>query len=403
MRSATTLALGVSLALLAGSAIAAPGSGATRGEYRLAWPAGVLASGGSGLDAWHQLRTDPAAGPSLAVSAEPLRPALDLRRRFVRLRVKVDDVARLRGLELRLGSRGFDHHFAFALPLYADPEANRVRDGAWANLSFAFAAARTVGTPDRAAIDRLGIHVTDTGEPVRVSWTDLEVVPQAATGVVSLSFDDGYAEHLDAARWMAEYGFRGTAYVIPESLGQPSYLTLDQTRELSALGWEIAAHHETPFTEIELGELDATVGAVQRFLRENGFAEDASHLAYPLGKQNDPGVRALVRDRFTTARMAGGGFETLPPADPHLLRVMNVLNTTTPREIGAAAREAGAEGAWLILMFQFLPERADSPTAYAAADFRKALREIAASRVLVRPVGETWKRCCDASEWRQAR
>jgi hypothetical protein len=97
-----------------------------------------------------------------------------------------------------------------------------------------------------------------------------------------------------------------------------------------------------------------------------------------------------VRARFATARLAAGGAETLPPADPHRLRAWNVLAATPPEELAAAARRAREEREWLILMFHFLVERPARETEYAIAEFRRALAGIAASGAAVRPVGEVW-------------
>ena len=76
------------------------------------------------------------------------------------------------------------------------------------------------------------------------------------------------------------------------------------------------------------------------------------------GRDQGASAAAPGRKHFLTARIAGSDPETLPPADPHLLRVVNVTNTTTPEEIGAAARLARQDKQWLILMFHWMVDEA---------------------------------------------
>jgi hypothetical protein len=115
------------------------------------------------------------------------------------------------------------------------------------------------------------------------------------------------------------------------------------------------------------------------------------HLAYPLGKQEPRRVRPAVRHIFQTARIAGGGPETLPPADPHLLRAVNVVDVMKPEEVGAAARRAVEHREWLILMFHHLVETPAQSTDYAMASFARVLDEIARSGIRVQPVTEVWE------------
>ena len=380
-------------ALLAGTVDA--GAAEATKPFRMAWPAGSLETGrGDGLE-WHRLRTLGTGEANLAVADHAPGSGLDLERRFLSLWLKVEGIASLSGVELRIGSADLESHYAFAVPLFTDPAANLLRDGAWTALSFGFADARVVGSPDRAAIERVGLYVADRGEgePVSVSWTAPALLEAPRSGVVSFTFDDGYDEHLDAAVWMARYGYRGTAYIIPEGIGRPEYLRLEDLRRLHGhFGWEISAHHETPFTDFAAQDLEVAMLGIKRFLREHGFEQGAEHLAYPLGKQASPTVRALARKHFRTARIAGGGIETLPPADPHLLRVFNVTRRTKPEEIGAAARRARENREWLILMFHYLVPEPRLDTEYSIRDFRRALGEIAATGVRVQPLGEVWER-----------
>jgi len=361
------------------------------------WPGSSIETGGDSGMAWTQARSDGEGGANFFTNVQPYAPALDLTGKFLKVWVKVDDLTRLSGLELRLSSNRFKSDtFAFQVMLYDDPDFNVLRGGAWTQLTFGFGNARVEGSPDRSRIDSIGWYLADrgNGEPVTAWWSDLSLVDEPAEGVVSFTFDDGYDEHLLAARIMAEAGFAGTAYVIPDAVGNEGYMSLHDLVDLKhTYGWDVAAHHETPFTDFGAEQLENAILGVKRFLIENEFGSGAGHLAYPLGKTDPATVRPLVRKHFTTARVAGSGPETLPPADPHLLRVLNVTHTTSPAEVGRAARAARRDKQWLILMFHYLVEDPKTDLDYGIEDFRALVAAVQKSGARVLPLAKVWNAC----------
>jgi len=65
-------------------------------------------------------------------------------------------------------------------------------------------------------------------------------VDEPAEGILTITFDDGYDEQIEAARLMARHGFRGTAYVMPDQIGTFGYLRLEDLRTLrDELGWDV--------------------------------------------------------------------------------------------------------------------------------------------------------------------
>lgn len=373
---------------------------------------GVAACGGereAGF-AWTActLQGDGAAG--FLASAAPQPTPIDVQGHSLRMWVRVDDPVRLGGLELRLASHGFEKGFAAAaVPLFDDPFFNMIQPGVWTPLSFSLGSLRTEGTVDLAAIREVGLYVGVRGErPLAFDWSGLDAVERAPQGYLSITFDDGTEAHETiAAPAMAKHGFRGTAYVMPDEVGGDRFVSQAQLASLrEAYGWDVAAHHGTPFTDFDGPGLESVILGVQGYLRERGYEQGAGHLAYPLGRQEPGVVRPLVRKHFTTARIAGGGTETIPVADRHLLRAVNVLNTTTPAEIGEIARRAKEHGDWAILMFHLLEEEPELEISYGIDDFAKALEEIAASGIEVRPVSEVWSEIqglqVRAPDWQRA-
>jgi len=351
---------------------------------------GARARGSDARGAWLRFETTGPGATAAVGTPAPLPAPLDLTGRFVRLRVRVDHADRLAGADLVLVSG--EGAFAIGVPVFADESMNLLQSGRWTDLTLGLGAARREGRPDRAAIERVEWRLAergDAGPRVTGFLGDLEAQPLPDEGVVSLCFDDGYDEHWSvAAPILAVHGLRGTAYVMPDQVGQPGYMTREQLAALQrSFGWDVAAHHFTPLTEFPGDDLPRVLDGIQGWLAQNGFGAGARHLAYPLGK-HDPRVLTLVRARFATARLASGGAETLPPADPHLLRAMNVLDSTPPDALIAAARRAREEREWLILMFHFLVDVPQRETEYAIENLRRAIAGIAASGVAVRPVSE---------------
>ena len=363
------------------------------------WKEGSLTTKRDTGRSFVRIASDGKAHPTLA-AMRGIAPVVDARHRFVKVLLRVQDLENLSGIELRVGSDSLKSAwYSYTVPLYGDPEYNFLQDGEWTTITMTLGASNATGAPKRGEIDSIGILVSDKGKgEVQVDFGGVAVVDEPAEGVVSFTFDDGYKEHLSAAKLLAERGWRGTAYVIPSTIGRPAYLTVDDLAEMRRLGTDVAAHDDPPFTDVAPNDLEPRLRGIQSFLVEHGHAQGAQHLAYPLGKQETRRVRPSVNKLFATARLAGSGPETLPPADPHLLRAMNVIDTTTPEQVGAAAQRARDNHEWLILMFHWLPEKTAKATDYSMADFKRVLEEVAKSGVRVAPITEVWAQIAPAPD-----
>ncbi|MCP5058947.1 MAG: polysaccharide deacetylase family protein [bacterium] len=360
------------------------------------WGRGTCKPGAQSEFRWIDCRSGGDGSPMLLASTQEFSSPVDVTGHSLHFWIRIDDPAKLGGLELRLASGSFEKGMAaFQIPLYSDPPFNMIQGGVWTPQSFSLGTARIEGEVDLRSVSRVGLYAADNGKgPIRVRWTGLTAVEQAAEGYVSFTFDDGTLSHVEvAAPAMHEHGFRGTAYVMPDEVGYEGFVTTDHLDELAGTyGWDVAAHHAVSFTHMKEGELEPAILSVQSYLRKRGFDAGLGHLAYPLGRQDPKVVRPLVRKHFTTARLASAGPETIPPADPHLLRAVNVLDTTTPEEVGEIALRAKKHGEWAILMFHLLNDDPQVEIAYAIDDFKKALVEVEKTGVKVLPVSEVWDR-----------
>ena len=363
------------------------------------WKEGTITTKRDTGRSFVRIATDGSAHPTLA-AMRAIAPVVDARHRFVKVLLRANDLENLSGIEVRVGSDSLKSAwYSYTVPLYGDPEYNFLQDGEWTTITMSLGASNASGAPNRGAIDSIGILVTDKGKGgVEVDFGGVAVVDEPAEGVVSFTFDDGYKEHLSAVKLLAERGWRGTAYVIPSTIGRFAYLTVDDLAEIRRLGSDVAAHDDPPFTDVAPNDLEPRLRGIQSFLVEHGHAQGARHLAYPLGKQETRRVRPTVNNLFATARLAGSGPETVPPGDPHLLRAVNVIDTTTPEQVGAAAQRARDNHEWLILMFHWLPEKTAKPTDYAMADFKRVLDEVAKTGVRVAPITEVWTQIAPAPD-----
>ncbi len=345
---------------------------------------------------WLGCATAGEGASAFLASAMALVPAVDVRNSTLRTWVRVDDPTRLAGLELRVASGAFTDGFAaFQMPLFDDGPFNMIQAGVWTPLSFSLATLRQEGVVDLGQIRRVGLYFADTGDGVlRLDWTGVRAVEKADKGYLSFTFDDGTKEHVTvAAPEMQRHGFRGTAYVMPNEVGVPRFVKPEDLVALrDVYDWDVAAHHGVPFTDFTAKTLESEILGVQRYLRNRGFDRGAGHLAYPLGRQTPAAVRPMVRKHFATARLAGAGPETIPVADPHLLRAVNVLRTTTPEELAEVAVRARDHGEWAILMFHVFTDEPKLDIEYHPETFAKAVDAIAATGVEVLPVSEVWEK-----------
>jgi peptidoglycan/xylan/chitin deacetylase (PgdA/CDA1 family) len=401
MKRRARCALGTLAALLAGAlpvSAAEVDAFATPERWARRWAEGSLETGSDRGRVFLRCETQGDGALALVANRQPFDPPLDFTGRFPKVWIRVADVSRLAGMEIRLSSDDLaGSWFAFRVPLFEDERFGPLQSGSWVPLTLGFGSAEVVGRPDRSAIDAVGWVVRDHGSaaeprPVVADWGGFALVDEPARGVISLTFDDGYDEHFEvAARLMAERGLRGTAYVIPGAVGRSGHMSLEQLHALrERYGWDVAAHHATPFTEMTPAELRRALRGIQHFLRGHGFREGALHVAFPLGKHDVGTVLPEVRRHFQTARLASAGPETLPPADAHRLRVVNVVRTTRPQEIEAAALRAVRHREWLILMFHYLVEEPRLDTEYAIEDFRRVVELLGRAGVPVRTLAEVW-------------
>ncbi|MFF0573590.1 polysaccharide deacetylase family protein [Streptosporangium saharense] len=143
-----------------------------------------------------------------------------------------------------------------------------------------------------------------------VALVMLAVTPPAHAGkvrtVVSLTFDDGDATHVAAARLLERRGMRGTFYVNSATVGRKGKLTREQVVALARKGHEVGGH---TLTHVRLDEL--TRDGQRRQICDDrkrlvSWGLRPVTLAYPFGAV-DARAKAVARGcGYNAARTVGG-------------------------------------------------------------------------------------------------
>jgi peptidoglycan/xylan/chitin deacetylase (PgdA/CDA1 family) len=181
----------------------------------------------------------------------------------------------------------------------------------------------------------------------------------ATTTVVSLTFDDGYDNHVAGGRVLAQHGVRGTFYINSGDVGTTRHLTWAQVDQLAADGHEIAGH---TVSHVDLDRVSATTARHEicddrTSLLNRGYA--VTNFAYPYGHGYDnPTIRSIVQEcGYNSARMAwgiGDGVyaETDPPSDVWAIKSPSSADASTLSQLQAFVTDAETHGGgWVPFYF----------------------------------------------------
>jgi peptidoglycan/xylan/chitin deacetylase (PgdA/CDA1 family) len=206
---------------------------------------------------------------------------------------------------------------------------------------------------------------------------------QAET-VVSLDFDDGLVDGLQAASALEAHGMRGTFFIISGYLGKAGYLSADQIVQLEVAGHEIGGHTVThpDLTTLPPDEAQRELCMGRDILLNLGL--DARTLAYPYGT-TDADLEAMASAcGYDSARVVGGldgtlAAELIPPADPYAIRThASVEATDTLAEIEGWVQAAEATGGWVHLIFHRICDDACDPFSITPSNLEALLDWLAA-------------------------
>jgi len=323
-------------------------------------------------------------GASTFSSIYSIAPVIDMTAKYFKVWIYVDDPTKISELMFYIASvDDWTNRYTWDIP--------PIKANTWVPLTLSFGMASTAGAPNRAAIQALRVKVKDDGTGViNANFGGWSSITEPTNGVVSIVFDDGWEnQYLEARKKMDDYGFAGTAYIIPDKVGIAGQMTLTQLKKLQNLaGWDISSHASEDLTLLNAREVEELLLSIKNYLLKNGFSKGVDDFAYPFGKYDETTVLPLVRKYFRSARTIVSYAETIPPADYYKLRVMLVLNTTTTAAIATAVDRARLNKEWLILVFHKIVAVPTVETEYSIANFGTVIDDINTDGIIVKTVSD---------------
>ena len=224
--------------------------------------------------------------------------------------------------------------------------------------------------------------------------------------IVSLTFDDGFANQLGYLATLQRYGLPGTFYVNTGAIGQPGYLTRDGLARIAAAGEEIGGH-TVSHADLPATAPDETARQIcddRATLAAWGYP--TTSFAYPFGAYDDRVEAAARGCGYASARRVGGlgapgracpeceAAESVPAVDPFALRSFGeATSASTLAEFqGAVAAATRAGGDWVPFVFhrEACESCGDLSTSPALLDTLGAwlVDQQRAGRLAVRTVGQ---------------
>jgi peptidoglycan/xylan/chitin deacetylase (PgdA/CDA1 family) len=216
--------------------------------------------------------------------------------------------------------------------------------------------------------------------------------------VVSIQFDDGWADQYQALAVLAPHGMHATFFVNSGPVGDADHMTWAQLTDLSTAGNEIASHTVTHanLKKLKLDGARQEICGDRVALFDHGFTPVS--LAYPFGSFDLSTEQVVADCGFNSGRGVSGVderrvfAETLPPADPFATRTPpNVKNGTTLATVESYV--TGAEqngGGWVQIVIHHLCDGCDAYS-MSIADFTGLVQWLAgraATGTVVRTTAE---------------
>ena len=175
---------------------------------------------------------------------------------------------------------------------------------------------------------------------------------QLKTGIVSIAFDDGWESvYTYGEPLFTKYGITTTQFVVSDySLGkQPlnEYMTPVQLKKLQSQGHEIASHsyeHCSAVTQKDSLLKDSIKNSQSQF--KTTFGNAPTLYGHPFGAY-DNRVNNVLGTDFNYIRSSDQGLNSAY-FDPHNIKVMPVLESTTTQEVKSWVQTAANQHVWLV-------------------------------------------------------
>ncbi len=175
-------------------------------------------------------------------------------------------------------------------------------------------------------------------------------------GIVTFTFDDGYASQGTGLKILAEKGITGTLFYIPEANTNSSddYLKISDLKKLvNYYGADIEVHGNSSYNAMTDDELIAHWEETQNMLKKNGLS-DGKYMSYPNNMHEDRVVQLSKRffDGCRTIQYYIPS-ESYPPADNYRVRAISSIGASLNNVdyIKDKIDRAMESKSWLVLVF----------------------------------------------------
>jgi hypothetical protein len=199
--------------------------------------------------------------------------------------------------------------------------------------------------------------------------TALWAAPASADTVVSLTFDDGWANQLAGQPTLAEHDMNATYYIITGRVGNAGYFTWNEIASLFANGNEVGGHttNHVDMTTETPEEARAAVCDARQVLLAQGYPQVS--FAYPRGNFDATAEQIVEECGYASGREVSSismgewpGAETIPPLNRWAIRTPGSIdaNDTLPEiqdfitDAEAIDAGNGSLGAWVPLVFHHI-------------------------------------------------
>jgi peptidoglycan/xylan/chitin deacetylase (PgdA/CDA1 family) len=180
---------------------------------------------------------------------------------------------------------------------------------------------------------------------------------------ISLTFDDGNADQMDALPVLQSHHMTGTFYIISGSIGAPNYLTQANLATIAGQGNEIGGHtvSHPDLTSVPQDEAMRQICNGRATLA--GWGYQVTDFAYPYADLNAATEADVKACGFNSARGLGdiqsshgctgcATTESVPPKDPYDLAAVDEFDSTwSLAQMEQVVTTAESKGGWLIFTF----------------------------------------------------
>ena len=233
--------------------------------------------------------------------------------------------------------------------------------------------------------------------------TAAQADPERAPVVVSLTYDDGIADQMQAASMMASHGMHGTFYVNSGRFGIQGRMSVADVQALQAAGNEVGGHTVSHADLPTLSTEEQTRQICTDRVSLLNLGLQVANFAYPYGDSN-PAVEQVVADcGYNSARGVGdivspgscsgcAYAEQIPPVQPLEIKTPDSVKPDTSLEdlqnYVLQAEQNG--GGWVVLVMHHICDHCDAYSVPSGEleDFLGWLEPRAAEGTVVKTVAE---------------